>query len=70
MTTCGNFFEKMTIFGNSFEKKKSPFLAIFRHSNGKFPEGQVITGQRSSQEILHFIQDWIEVCTKYNKQWQ
>ena len=38
----GNFLEKMTIFGNFFEKKVK-FLAIFfSHSNGNFPGGQMV----------------------------
>jgi len=44
----GNFFEKNVksnlkkrqFFGNLFEKKFI-FLAIFSHSNGNFPEGQI-----------------------------
>ena len=39
----GNFFEKIEIFGNIFKRKRSSFWAIFGHSNGNFPEGQLVT---------------------------
>ena len=48
----GNFVEKKKkIFVNFFEKNVK-FLAIFLHSNGNFPEGQIMTTELN---VYNFI---------------
>ena len=48
--------KKMTIFGKFFEKNVK-FLAMFWHSNGNFPEGQVFCMLHSQGQALmrHFF---------------
>ena len=51
------FLKKMKIFGNFF-RKNFKFLAIFLHSNGNFPEGQVRTVDKENNEMITIEQNY------------